>query len=183
MGDLSQEFFSLDLGKLESSIMTIPFHKQIGLDEEEMEPDFLESVLNKCKIVPNSEKVEMELSNKMLSLLGSGKSSCDNKESGQDKQKSSHTKEEVKHNDNKVPTSSSPLEQRQKKQRTRTTETNRTEEECDDLKFIEELGKKESESEAMTEEVVSTSDNPQPVQIDKSEEKNLEDWLDDFLDD
>ena len=119
----------------------------------------------------------------MLSLLGSSNSSCDNQESGQDKEKSSHTKEEVKHIDNKVPTSSSPLDQRQKKQRTRTTETNRTEDECDDLKFIEELGKKESKSEAMTEEVVSTSDNPQPVKIDKSEEKNLEDWLDDFLDD
>ena len=179
MGDLSQEFFSLDLGKLESSIMTIPFHKQIGLDEEEMEPDFLESVLNKCKIVPNSEKVEKELSSKMLSLLGSGKSSCDNQESGQAKEKSSHTKEEVKHIDNKVPTSSAPLEQRQKKLRTRITETNKTEDECDDLKFIEELGKKESKSEEMTQVV----DNPLPVKIDKSEEKNLEDWLDDFLDD
>ena len=162
--------------------MTIPFHKQIGLDEEEMEPDFLESVLNKCKIVPNSEKVEMELSNKMLSLLGSGKSSCDNKESGQDKEKSPPTKEEVKHIDNKVPSSSAPLDQRHKKQRTRTTDqvkTNRTEDECDDLKFIEELGKKESESEEMTQVV----DNPLPIKIDKSEEKNLEDWLDDFLDD
>ena len=43
LGDLSSEFFSLDLSKLEASIMTIPLHKQIDLDEEEIGEEFFET--------------------------------------------------------------------------------------------------------------------------------------------
>jgi len=41
LGELSQEFFCLDLAELERSIATIPLHLQIGLPEEQLEPETL----------------------------------------------------------------------------------------------------------------------------------------------
>lgn len=41
LGELSQEFFCLDLDSLERSLATIPLHAQIGLAEEELEAETL----------------------------------------------------------------------------------------------------------------------------------------------
>lgn len=41
LGELSQEFFCLDLDSLERSLATIPLHTQIGLAEEELEAETL----------------------------------------------------------------------------------------------------------------------------------------------
>merc|ERR1719219_2438589 len=41
LGELSQEFFCLDLDSLERSLATIPLHTQIGLAEEELETETL----------------------------------------------------------------------------------------------------------------------------------------------
>ena len=41
LGELSQEFFCLDLVDLERSLACIPLHTQIGLAEEELDPETL----------------------------------------------------------------------------------------------------------------------------------------------
>jgi len=57
LGELSQEFFCLDLDSLERSLATIPLHTQIGLAEEEVEAETL------ARFLRNSEaaKVDFEL--------------------------------------------------------------------------------------------------------------------------
>ena len=72
LGELSQEFFSLDVAKLEAEIMRVPFNQQIGLSEEELVPEFQaliskkaeESVGGKVK-----EEVEKDLNQKVLNIL------------------------------------------------------------------------------------------------------------------
>lgn len=48
LGELSQEFFSLDLVSLEKSISAIPLHKQIGLSEDSLDKPTLVRLQNKA---------------------------------------------------------------------------------------------------------------------------------------
>ena len=207
LGDLSSEFFSLDLSKLEASIMTIPLHKQIDLDEEEIGEEFLEMIVKRSSnanagIREHSVAVEKDLNQKMMDILSlKAPSNIDEKDTYDKKLESekkvntssgtqTHSVDEVKAVSS-LSQSAPPLEQRQNRKprgpRTRTNNDNQEEtNKCDqdDIDFIEEISKSDSvqtnsdsgKNDEAKNEVVS-------VKINSSESKNLEDWLDDFLDD
>ena len=178
LGDLTQEFFSLDVSKLEASIMSLPFHKHIGLREDEMDPEFLTYVTQKTTklsdvSVQPAGAVEKEINMKMLSLISDKKeipSKSDNLQSEEDK---------PKENIQPVNVSAAPLEQRQNR-RQRVKDAKPTNEN-EDLQFIENLGKQVEESGEKTDQH-SVINKVEKVQIQTNETKNLEDWLDDFLD-
>jgi len=191
IGDLSQEFFSLDVSKLESEIKKVPFNQQIGLSEAELVPEFQALISKKTeesiegKVIQN-EKVARDLNEKVMNILSL---------------KSPTTVTEVmneKRSDNKLSSGASdttspinticeaPLEQR-KNRRQRNENLNEANDgiKCDskdDLKFIEELEKEKRVEELPTEDTAQQKDVV-TVKIASGETQNLEDWLDDFLDD
>ena len=209
LGDLSSEFFSLDLSKLEASIMTIPLHKQIDLDEEEIGEEFLEMILKRSSdanagLREHSVAVEKDLNQKMMDILSiKAPSNVDEKDTGDQKfesEKNGNTysgTEKQSVNAVKAVTSlalsAPPLEQRQNRKprgpRTRTNndiqeETNNCDQ--DDMDFIEEISKSDSvpvQSNSNSGKTDDANKEVVSVKINSSESKNLEDWLDDFLDD
>ena len=207
LGDLSSEFFSLDLSKLEASIMTIPLHKQIDLDEEEIGEEFLEMILKRSSnanagILEHSVKVEKDLNQKMMDILSiKAPSNIDEKDTDDKKLESekkvntssgtqTHSVNEVKAVTS-LSQSAPPLEQRQNRKprgpRTRTNNDNQEEtNKCDqdDIDFIEEISKSDSvQSNSDSGKTDEAKNEVVSVKINSSESKNLEDWLDDFLDD
>ena len=207
LGDLSSEFFSLDLSKLEASIMTIPLHKQIDLDEEEIGEEFLEMILKRSSnantgIREHSVAVEKDLNQKMMDILSiKAPSNIDEKDTDDKKFESekkvitssgtqTHSVNEVKAVTS-LSQSAPPLEQRQNRKprgpRTRTNNDNQEEtNKCDqdDIDFIEEISKSDSvQSNSDSGKTDEAKNEVVSVKINSSESKNLEDWLDDFLDD
>ena len=182
IGDLSQEFFSLDVSKLEAEIRRVPFHQQIGLSEEELVPEFQAMISKKAEDsvggnVIVTEDVEKDLNLKVLNILSLKSASVPEvkKEDNQDKSLSSNT----------AVSEAPPLEQR-KNRRQRSENPTKTNdslkcEGSDDLKFIEELEKESKLEQLPTEDTTSKSDVV-TVKITSGETQNLEDWLDDFLD-
>ena len=72
LGELRQEFFSLDLSRLESDVMSLPLYQQICLPEEEVEPELLEMISRKTANKDNlitAVQTEKEINNKVLQLL------------------------------------------------------------------------------------------------------------------
>ena len=207
LGDLSSEFFSLDLSKLEASIMTIPLHKQIDLDEEEIGEEFLEMIVKRSSnanagIREHSVAVEKDLNQKMMDILSiKAPSNIDEKDTDNKKlnsEKKVNTSSEAEaHSVNEVKAvtslsqSAPPLEQRQNRKprgpRTRTNNDNQEEtNKCDqdDIDFIEVISKSDSvQSNSDSGKTDEAKNEVVSVKINSSESKNLEDWLDDFLDD
>ena len=207
LGDLSSEFFSLDLSKLEASIMTIPLHKQIDLDEEEIGEEFLEMIVKRSSnanagIREHSVAVEKDLNQKMMDILSlkapsniDEKDTYDKKLESEKKVNTSSGTQTHSVNEVKAVTSLSqsapPLEQRQNRKprgpRTRTNNDNQEEtNKCDqdDIDFIEEISKSDSvQSSSDSGKTDEAKNEVVSVKINSSESKNLEDWLDDFLDD
>ena len=207
LGDLSSEFFSLDLSKLEASIMTIPLHKQIDLDEEEIGEEFLKMILKRSSNanagnLEHSVAVEKDLNQKMMDILSikapsniDEKDTDDKKLESEEKVNTSSESETHSVNEVKAVTSLSqsapPLEQRQNRKprgpRTRTNNDNQEEtNKCDqdDIDFIEEISKSDSvQSNSDSGKTDEAKNEVVSVKINSSESKNLEDWLDDFLDD
>ena len=208
LGDLSSEFFSLDLSKLEASIMTIPLHKQIDLDEEEIGEEFLEMILKRSSnanagLREHSVAVEKDLNQKMMDILSiKAPSNVDEKDAdvkklSENKGNTSSGTEKQSVNAVKAVTSlalsAPPLEQRQNRKprgpRTRTNndiqeETNKCDQ--DDIDFIEEISKSDSvpvQSNSNSGKTDDANKEVVSVKINSSESENLEDWLDDFLDD
>ena len=69
---MRQEFFSLDLSRLESDVMSLPLYQQIGLPKEEVEPELMEIISRKTANKDNLKTAvqsEKEINNKMLQLL------------------------------------------------------------------------------------------------------------------
>ena len=195
LGDLSQEFFSLDLSKLESSIMTIPFHDQIGLDSKEIEPSYLEQILQrsgnvKKEQVVDSVTVEKELTQNMLNILNF---KLTNATTDVEKRDSNHDSTQVikgeslpSEKTSAVGSVSAPLEQRiKRRQRVNnsigTSETPVDTSEKDDLKFIEDLDKESKPTDKQIDQCQESK--VVAVKLKSDETQNLEDWLDDFLDD
>ena len=109
----------------------------------------------------------------VLSLISDKKeipSKSDNLQSEEDK---------PKENIQPVNVSAAPLEQRQNR-RQRVKDAKPTNEN-EDLQFIENLGKQVEESVEQKDQH-SVINKVEKVQIQTNETKNLEDWLDDFLD-
>ena len=207
MGDLSSEFFSLDLSKLEASIMTIPLHKQIDLDEEEIGEEFLKMILKRSSNanagnLEHSVAVEKDLNQKMMDILSiKAPSNIDEKDTDDKKleseKKVNTSSESETHSVNEVKAMTSlslsapPLEQRQnrKPRGPRTGTNNDNQEETnkydqDDIDFIEEISKSDSvQSSSDSGKTDEAKNEVVSVKINSSESKNLEDWLDDFLDD
>lgn len=72
LGELRQEFFSLDLSRLESDVMSLPLYQQICLPEEEVEPELMEMISRKTANKDNLKTAvqnEKQINNKMLQLL------------------------------------------------------------------------------------------------------------------
>jgi len=209
IGELSEEFFSLDIPSLEACIMKIPFHKQIGLNEEEIEPEFLSRIKtmshNANDLSVSSQEVEKEVSQKMLNILSFKEKEAQptlptslNEDKAKEKEINSDLKsvptdiqtEKVEKKESLKPSdvSAAPLEQRQNRRQRGSKNIKKVEKEAsenEDLKFIEDIGKagvgeKIDEHPDDKNAVIS---NVVPVIINSTEKQNLEDWLDDFLDD
>jgi len=78
LGELSEEFFSLDLTELERSVMCIPLHKQVCLAEDQFDKDMLDKLVKKAEAVREgsleaSAQVEEVISQKILDILNIGK--------------------------------------------------------------------------------------------------------------
>ena len=186
IGELSQEFFSLDVSKLEAEIMRVPFNQQIGLSEEELVPEFQALISKKAEASVGGkvkEEVEKDLSQKVLNILSLKSSSVTEviKEKKLDPSLSSGTSVTTL----PVKTMSeapAPLEQRKNRRQRGSENQNKANDGSDDLKFIEEL-EKESKSEELPTEDTAQKSEVVSVKITSGETQNLEDWLDDFLDD
>ena len=178
--------------------MTIPFHEQIGLDQNEVEAEYLEQIL---KGTGSSEEtknldsatVEKELTTNMLNILTLKSTNVDSAVDTKENSNSGSTSVSKAENLSPEKTTtgnSAPLEQRQKRRQrvaTKSFESSTAKpsdtSETDDLKFIEDLDNKSKPIDTQT--VVDSSQESKVVAVKlKSEEtQNLEDWLDDFLDD
>ena len=187
--------------------MTIPLHKQIDLDEEEIGEEFLEMILKRSSnanagIREHSVAVEKDLNQKMMDILSirapsniAEKDTDDIKLELEKKVNTSLGSEKHSVNEVKAVTSLSlsapPLEQRQNRKprgpRTRTNNDNQEETnkyDQDDIDFIEEISKSDSvQSSSDSGKTDEAKNEVVSVKINSSESKNLEDWLDDFLDD
>ena len=187
--------------------MTIPLHKQIDLDEEEIGEEFLEMILKRSSnanagLREHSVAVEKDLNQKMMDILSikapsNEKDTEDQKFELEKKGNTSSGTEKQSVNAVKAVTSlalsAPPLEQRQNRKprgpRTRTNndiqeETNKCDQ--DDIDFIEEISKSDSvpvQSNSNSGKTDDANKEVVSVKINSSESKNLEDWLDDFLDD
>ena len=192
IGDLSQEFFSLDVSKLESEIKKVPFNQQIGLSEAELVPEFQALISKKTEDilegkVIQKEEVEKELNQKVMNILSLKSPTVT--EVINEKKSENTLSSGASASDKTSPvntTYEAPLEQR-KNRRQRHENLNKSNDgiKCDssdDLKFIEELEKEKSVEELPTEDTAQQSDVV-TVKITSGETQNLEDWLDDFLDD
>ena len=187
--------------------MTIPLHKQIDLDEEEIGEEFLEMIVKRSSnanagIREHSVAVEKDLNQKMMDILSlkapsniDEKDTYDKKLESEKKVNTSSGTQTHSVNEVKAVTSLSqsapPLEQRQNRKprgpRTRTNNDNQEEtNKCDqdDIDFIEEISKSDSvQSNSDSGKTDEAKNEVVSVKINSSESKNLEDWLDDFLDD
>jgi len=218
LGELSEEFFSLDLSELERSVSCIPLHQQICLAQEEFDKDMLERLIKKAEAATGgslaaSAEVEEVISQKILDILNIKK---DDKPkellTAELKQNLASTEVEV--------AKTEALEQRQPKRRIRgeasaeadpnkdnaveeaplaqrpnrrqrgtkadvsnqqTVSTVSAGEEEKDLKFFDNIEKDKTVKVDMETKAVSAP--IVPVTIVGEDTKNLEDWLDDFLDD
>jgi len=209
IGELSEEFFSLDLQNLESCIMKIPFHKQIGLNEDEIEPEFLSRIntlSQNADLSVSSQEVEKEVSQKMLNILSFkdkdvqttpanslehgvkiGDKNSDLKSTSTDILAEKGEKRETPKSCDFL--NAAPLEQRQNRRQRGSKNVKKVEEkavsESEDLKFIEDLGKAEvaEKTDDQQDDSNTVISNVVPVMINSTEKQNFEDWLDDFLDD
>jgi len=212
-GELSQEFFSLDLSELEKSISCLPLHQQICLAPEDFESSMLDRLVRKAEAasggsVEAAAEAEEAIGQKIMDILNIGKKKTpvelltdELKESVTVDQKvqepgKSETKQEPtcheevpkKFSDQAAP---APLGQRaNRRQRgkkcsfpetvsAKDSTDDSTVDEDRDLKFIDNLDKVEGVTDVVVEPVTKVV----PVKIVSEETKNLEDWLDDFLDD
>ena len=72
LGALRQEFFSLDLSRLESDVMSLPLYQQICLPEAEVEPELMEVISRKTANKDNLKtavQTEQQINNNLLQLL------------------------------------------------------------------------------------------------------------------
>jgi len=210
IGELSEEFFSLDLQNLESCIMKIPFHKQIELSEDEIEPEFLSRIntlYQNADLSVSSQEVEKEVSQKMLNILSFKDKDVQTTvpvNSSENEVKDGDTISDLKSTPTEILTekgekaetlkssvvlNAAPLEQRQNRRQRGSKNIKKVEEkevsESEDLKFIEDLGKAEvaEKTDDQRDDSNTVISNVVPVKINSTEKQNLEDWLDDFLDD
>ena len=221
LGELSEEFFSLDLSELERSVSCIPLHQQICLAQEEFDKDMLERLINKAEAATGgslaaSVEVEEVISQKILDILqirkdekpkelltaeikqnlaspeviGVEVAKTEALEQRQSKRRiRGEVSAEAEPNKGNA-TEEPPLAQRPNR-RQRGTKDDGTDqqpvskvsdgEEEKDLKFFDNIEKDSTvnvdiETKAVSAPVV-------PVTIVGKDTKNLEDWLDDFLDD
>jgi len=218
LGELSEEFFSLDLSELERSVSCLPLHQQICLDQEEFNKDMLEWLVKKAEAARGgslaaSAEAEEVISQKILDILNIGKKdtpkellSAELKQSvaaqGEGdgevvrpeavEQRKTIVKDRVEVL-TEIGSSETPLGQRSNR-RQRGTKINPVKQEPvienptvssadeeKDLKFFENL--EEDKKAKVDVEDSNTSPPVVPVTIVGEETKNLEDWLDDFLDD
>ena len=190
IGDLSQEFFSLDVSKLDSEIKMVPFNQQIGLSETELVPEFQAMISKKTedsiegKVIQN-EEVAKDLNQKVINIL-SLKSPATVTKVMNEKKSDNLLSSGASNRTSPVNTiCEAPLEQRKNRQRSEHLNEANDGIKCDssdDLKFIEEL-EKEKRVEDLPTEVTAQQSDVVTVKITSGETQNLEDWLDDFLDD
>ena len=191
IGDLSQEFFSLDVSKLDSEIKMVPFNQQIGLSEAELVPEFQAMISKKTedsiegKVIQN-EEVATNLNQKVMNILSLKSPTTVTNVMNEKKSvnRMSSGSSDTSSTNNTI--CEAPLEQR-KNRRHRSENLNEANDgiKCDssdDLKFIEEL-EKEKRVEDLPTEVTAQQSDVVTVKITSGETQNLEDWLDDFLDD
>merc|ERR1712179_457514 len=78
IGELSQEFFSLDLSELERSVSCLPLHQQICIDQEEFDKDMLDRLVKKAEAarggsIATASEAEEVISKKIIDILNIGK--------------------------------------------------------------------------------------------------------------
>merc|ERR1719233_1301156 len=78
IGELSQEFFSLDLSELERSVSCIPLHQQICIAQEEFDKDMLDRLVKKAEAarggsIAAAAEAEEVISQKIIDILNIGK--------------------------------------------------------------------------------------------------------------
>jgi len=193
--EFSEEFFSLDLTHLENTLKSIPFHKQICLDEKELDIETLEMFVKKAesnssgslhKAVENEEMINK----KMMEILSLGK--IEKSKDTKDKEKLDIIKDSEQKQfpfATNIEPSQSPIEKplgqrTNRRQRCSKLDTTNGEiqiaakkNEVEDLEFLDSLEKEREEK-----DFIASSSSVVPVKIVPEETKNLEDWLDDFLD-
>jgi len=215
VGELSQEFFSLDLSELERSVSCLPLHQQICIAPEEFDKDMLERLVKKAEAarggsIATAAETEEVISQKIIDILNIGKKDTP-KELLTEEIKDSITAPIVgKVNDDQIeqeqtridqqetlrqepPKNTSdlvaPLGQRANRRQRGTKSVSSKKEsenhsgvdEDKDLKFMDNLDKDKNANKDDLEAEPAAS--IVPVTIVSEETKNLEDWLDDFLDD
>merc|ERR1711874_89620 len=185
-----------DLSRLEPDVMSLPLYQQICLPEKEVEPELMEMISRKTANKDNLKTAvqnEKQISNKMLQLLDVRTKHLDIKDKSDQSDYQQPSEKETSGSDSRLKPSISEKElspglaQRQNRREVKTSKEENCENE--DLKFIETLG----EPHQTSPERMKVNDKPtENTDIDKSSEavddikkdtKNLEDWLDDFLDD
>jgi len=214
VGELSQEFFSLDLSELERSVSCLPLHQQICIAQEEFDKDLLERLVRKAEAarggsIATAAETEEVISQKIIDILNIGKKDTP-KELLTEELKESVTAPSLgKVNDDQIeqgqarinhqetlrqepPKNTSdqvaPLGQRANRRQRGTksvsskkeSENHSRVDEVNDLKFMDNLEKDKNANKDDLEAEPATS--IVPVTIVSEETKNLEDWLDDFLD-
>lgn len=214
IGELSQEFFSLDLSELERSVSCLPLHQQICIDQEEFDKDMLDRLVKKAEAarggsIATASEAEEVISKKIIDILNIGKKDTP-KELLTEELKESVTAPSVgKVNDDQIeqgqarinhqetlrqepPKNTSdqvaPLGQRANRRQRGTKSVSSKKEsenqsgvdEDKDLKFMDNL---DTDMKAKDDLEAEPATNIVPVTIVSEETKNLEDWLDDFLDD
>jgi len=221
VGELSQEFFSLDLSELEKSVSYLPLHQQICLAQEEFDTDLLDRLLKKAEAarggsVVAAAEAEAVISQKIMDILNVGKEDTP-KEIVKEEMKKTNSAQDI--------VVAEPLEQRQfrkgnvtlvdktdqkscenpaqeekplgqrtnRRQRGSKNTSSRIEtapvgpnpgagEEEKDLEFIHNLEEDKCKAKVALEVKDSPPPIVTPVNIVSEETRNLEDWLDDFLD-
>jgi len=213
-GELSQEFFSLDLSELERSVSCIPLHQQICIAQEEFDKDVLDRLVKKAEAArggstATAAEAEQVISQKIIDILNIGKKDTPKellKEELKEKitapivgkvnddqikqeeqriyQQESLSQEPIKNSFDQV----APLGQRANRRQRGTksvsskkdSENHSGVDEDKDLNFMDNLDNNMNAKDDLEAEPVPSI---VPVSIVSEETKNLEDWLDDFLDD
>jgi len=214
IGELSQEFFSLDLSELERSVSCLPLHQQICIAQEEFDKDMLDRLVKKAEAarggsVAAAAEAEEVISQKIIDILNIGKKdtpkellteelkesitapivgkvNAEQIEQGQPRadQQESLSQEAPK----KTYDQAAPLGQRANRRQRGTksilskkeSENHSGVDEDKDLNFMDNLDKDMNAKDDLEAEPATSI---VPVTIVSEETKNLEDWLDDFLDD
>jgi len=213
-GELSQEFFSLDLSELEKCVSCFPLHQQICISQEEIDKDIRDRLLKKAEAakggsLDTAAEAEEVISQKIIDILNIGKKDipkellteeltesvtvsnvCDvndlENEHGQSRTENQEPsyEEHIKQSFDQAV----PLGQRANR-RQRGIKNSLSKKESDnpsglnedkDLKFMDNLDK---DMNAKNDFEAEPASSIVPVTIVSEETKNLEDWLDDFLDD